>query len=144
MRHTLSAPFMRSSGSVMNRRLFHASSFQGFRSLRAGDVVTLRPGKQNAQGVGVYLSAGAPDVRASDSVHEAGLAVVFDLSVDTDKSWYASKNSADRKKGRPKTWHTQGRDLSVRIDSVQIVDGVRHLVGVGIAVSVGLLSFPTN
>ena len=107
----------------MERTLFHATSFGGFSNLQPGDEVTLVPGKQNAQGVGVYFSEGEPDVRASDSVFEGGLVAIFKVEICTDRSWYKSKGGMDRVKSRPKTWHSNNKDVRLSILSVIREDG---------------------
>lgn len=101
----------------MKRLLCHCSSFAF--NVKEGEEITLFPGKQNAQGKGVYLSEGEPDERASDSCYEAGGArTVFFLETETSKAWWKSKGSADAKKSRPRTWHTNGHDLVVTVHKV--------------------------
>ena len=112
----------------MVRTLIHASSHP-FRGDEA--AITLRPGTQGAQGAGVYLSEGEADIRASDSCVLNGLRCVFVLECDTNKEWYRSKNSADRKKGRPKTWHTNGANLRVTVTDSVNKDGVTFIYGKG-------------
>lgn len=119
----------------MQRNLFHATSFQGFKSLEIGAVVTLRPGSQNAQGLGVYFSESSPDIRASDSVHYDGLAAIFDVSIETNKTWYSSKNCRDRAKGRPKTWHSTGRKVQLSVIEKSVVDGIIYYKCDGIVVA---------
>ena len=104
-------------------KLYHATSFPF--NPKEGEEIILYPGTQNAQGIGVYFSEGEPDVRASDSVHLNGLAFIF--VVDFDKSerksdlWYRSKRSNDKRKGRPRTWHSKGRPVKITVNSV---DGI--------------------
>ena len=74
-------------------------TFQGFANLKVGES----PGTH----VGVYFSEGTPDVRASDSV--------FRVRIDTDRSWWRSKGGKDAKKGRPRTWHSNGACPSVSL-----------------------------
>lgn len=102
------------------RTLFHATA-QHF-DVRVGTEITLHPGKQNAQGVGVYFSQGEPDVRASDSVWENGLAWVFQVTFKGEsslgKNWWRSKGCRDRAKNRPKTFHSQGRNVRLVVEKV--------------------------
>ena len=101
----------------MKRLLCHCSSHPF--NAKEGDEIVLIPGKQNAQGKGVYLSEGEPDERASDSCYEAGGArTVFFLEAETNKQWWKSKGSTDVKKSRPRTWHTNGHDLVVTVHKV--------------------------
>lgn len=115
------------------RILYHASAHD-WGSLREGDTVTLIPGSQNAQGVGVYFSSGEPDVRASDSVHARGLSALFKVRFagahSARRNWYVSKGARDRKKGRPQTWHSQGKGVLVTIikASGSEVEGLGELV----------------
>lgn len=103
------------------RTLYHASAHD-WGNLTAGDVVILKPGTQNAQGVGVYFSAGLPDIRASDSVHEKGLQALFRVAISGEsalrRNWYVSKGGRDRKKGRPQTWHSSGKHVRLTITEV--------------------------
>jgi len=101
----------------MKRLLCHCSSFAF--NTKEGEEIVLFPGKQNAQGKGVYLSEGEPDERASDSCYEAGGArTVFFLETETNKQWWKSKGSTDAKKSRPRTWHTNGHNLVVTVHKV--------------------------
>ena len=101
----------------MKRLLCHCSSHPF--NAKEGDEIILIPGRQNAQGVGVYLSEDVPDERASDSCYEAGGSkTVFFLEAETNKQWWKSKGSADVRKGRPRTWHTNGHDLIVTVHKV--------------------------
>ena len=101
----------------MKRLLCHCSSYPF--NVKEGDEIILIPGIQNAQGVGVYLSEGTPDERASDSCYEAGGSkTVFFLEAETNKQWWKSKGSTDVRKGRPRTWHTNGHNLVVTVHKV--------------------------
>lgn len=104
------------------RTLCHASAHDF--SPAVGDVIILRPGKQNAQGIGVYFSEGAPDVRASDSCLLAGgVKTQFWVEVEATRTgvWWYSKGCRDKAKGRPKTWHSNGRCVKITIDAI---DGI--------------------
>lgn len=101
----------------MKRLLCHCSSFAF--CAKEGDEIVLIPGRKNAQGVGVYLSENVPDERASDSCYESGGArTVLFLETETPKRWWKSKGSADVRKGRPRTWHTNGHGLLVTVHKV--------------------------
>ena len=115
----------------MIRTLYHASSFRGFANLNVGDVVELRPGTQCAQGAGVYFSEGTPDVRASDSVAMDGLACIFQVIIDTDRTWWKSKGGKDAKKGRPRTWHSNGSRVRLVVESAVLIDGVQYYTCTG-------------
>jgi len=96
--------------------LYHASAWAGLRDAQPGQEITLRPGHQCAQGLGVYFSEGQPDVRAADSVRLAGLSCILCLEgVNSHKGWYRSKPSNDRKKGRPRTWHSMGKAVKAEV-----------------------------
>jgi len=96
--------------------LYHASAWPRLRHAQPGQTITLRPGAQNAQGLGVYFSEGRPDVRAADSVRLAGLSCVLRLEgVNSHKGWYRSKPSNDKKKGRPRTWHSMGKAVKAEV-----------------------------
>lgn len=110
------------------RRLCHASAHE-FRA-QVGQEIVLRPGTQNAQGVGVYFAEGVPDVRASDSCEAHGVKTIFhvDFQCATRNSdWFQSKGCRDRAKSRPRTWHSNGRQVRIVVTAV---DGI-HVYGVG-------------
>ena len=93
-------------------------------------MIILTPGKQAAQGVGVYCSLGRPDLRASDSCYENGMKTMFCLKIyEPKRLWYTSKGGRDRKKARPQTWHTKGKNLSVHIEAKVEKEGVTYIVG---------------
>lgn len=103
----------------MIRKFYHCSSHDF--AAKVGDTIILHPGKQNAQGVGVYFSEGVADERASDSCYEnGGSKTVFILDVEASCSgpWWSSKNSRDKKKNRPKTWHSNGANVKVTVTRV--------------------------
>ena len=100
----------------VKRVLYHASVWAGLREVQPGQEITLRPGTQNAQGLGVYFSEGRPDARAADSVRLAGLSCILCLEgVNSHKGWYRSKPSNDKKKGRPRTWHSMGNAVKAEV-----------------------------
>ena len=112
MRSTLSC------GVMMSSRLFHLSSWEHLSTLSAGDVFILAPGPQGAEGTGVYFSEGAPRVTAAEGVGRDGLAAVVVIQrPDTATGWYRTKGSVCRKHKRPRTWHTQGKNLALRVVS---------------------------
>lgn len=103
--------------------LVHASTWEV--SPAVGDELTLRIGRQGAQGAGVYFALNALDVRASDSCQLHGLKRVFRVSAQEAqvRDWYRSKASRDAKKGRPQTWHSNGSDVRIRVCAIS-ADGV--------------------
>jgi hypothetical protein len=114
----------------MIRTFYHCSSFRFSES--EGEQIVLIPGAQSAQGKGVYLSESAPDSRAADSVKLNGLKTVFILSVDAAKNkseWFWSKGGNDRKKERPKTWHTKGACLAVDVIKKTADNGIVTIYG---------------
>lgn len=93
-------------------KLFHCSSH--LFSLQVGEKVTLFPGTQNAQGIGVYFSESQPDLRASDSCYLHGHKTTFIVHVEPPFNlWYRSKRSMDKRSGRPRTWHSSGRSVTL-------------------------------
>ena len=96
-------------------RLYHISSWEGI-PRNIGDVFTLHPGPQGAEGTGVYFSAKEPRPGAADAAYNGRLcAALVCIEVQSPKGWWRTKNSVCRKFGRPRTYHTQGKSLRCKV-----------------------------
>ncbi len=98
--------------------LYHVSGWQELRGAAVGSTHTLRPGPQGAEGRGVYFSEGEPRYSAAEGAVSGVVAVIAIPRPVSAQGWYRTKNGACRKHGRPRTWHTQGRDLTVRVEAI--------------------------
>lgn len=98
-------------------KLYHASIWSALASAPVGACVVLRPGTQGAEGAGVYFAEGMPRPSASDSCHLArGIAAIVAISAPEDGAgWWRTKAGLARKFGRPRSWHSQGKSISLRV-----------------------------
>lgn len=114
--------------STTTTTIYHASTWGALAAAVPGDQLTLVPGTQCAEGVGVYFAEGAPRVEAADAVHVTGqLAAVVVLEAATAEGWWRTKPGRARKYGRPRTWHSKGKSISLTVRSVGDSEGIPHI-----------------
>jgi hypothetical protein len=105
--------------------IYHASAWRGFSALTPGAEVVLLPGPQGAEGAGVYF---AEEIRvsASDSCYLAGgaMAVFAIQAEESDSAWWRTKKGLAKKFGKPRTWHTAGRKIALRVLKVHSYEGI--------------------
>lgn len=116
------------SGDTVPTRLFHISSYVELKAARVGDEFVLVPGPQGAEGPGVYFSEAMPrSESAAEGTHAKGVAAVLAIDVFSSWGWWRMKPAIARKFGRPRTWHTDGKSLRVRVQErgeIDLGDGV--------------------
>lgn len=95
--------------------IYHISSWDLLSSLEEGDTFTLKPGTQNAEGIGVYFSQGEVRPTAAEGAHLRGISAVVEISPENSSSFWRTKSSIARKRGRPRTWHTQGKSVRCEV-----------------------------
>ena len=104
-------------------RLYHISGWGELSDAKEGDTFTLKPGRQNAEGPGVYFSEGVPvkvTTAEGTSLGAAATAVV-ETEASGTAGWWRTKPALARKFNRPITWHTDGKSLSCKVESVGTV-----------------------
>ena len=87
-----------------------------------GDAVTLVPGPQGAEGIGVYWAEGRPRLSAAEGARRHGGPVaIYAIERPTSgvRDWWRTKGAQVRRRGRPRTWHTRGR-------AIRLI-GLRHV-----------------
>lgn len=108
-------------------KLFHFSTHPDLIGAEVGTVFWLNPGKQNAEGFGVYF-AEAPRKQASDAIVTGGKSctgcVVIHRPCKT--GWWVTSNAQAKKKNRPKSWHSCGSSLELKVDRIEILDEERY------------------
>ena len=101
-------------------RLFHITTHPALKSPIIGQEFTLVPGGQCAEGIGVYFSEGQPvSLSTAEGTRQSEPTGIVVIEVDSPSDWWRSKASKAKKFGKPRTWHTAGRDLPLTIRSVQ-------------------------
>ena len=115
----LAGGFVASRDLEAAARLYHISGWGELSDAEVGDTFTLKPGRQNAEGLGVYFSEGAPvKVTTAEGTAQSGATAVVETGVSGTAGWRRTKPSIARKFNRPITWHTDGKSLSCKVESV--------------------------
>lgn len=102
-------------------RLYHVSG--AFLDVSTGDTIILRPGPQGAEGVGVYWAEGQPRPSAAEGA-KGKPTIVFAINVSDSEGWWVTKAWRARKFGKPRTWHTNCKDIKLTVRSVGELDGL--------------------
>ena len=115
----LAGGFVASRDLEAAARLYHISGWGELSDAEVGDTFTLKPRRQNAEGLGVYFSEGAPvKVTTAEGTAQSGATAVVETGVSGTAGWWRTKPSIARKFNRPITWHTDGKSLSCKVESV--------------------------
>lgn len=111
-----------------NHTLFHRSSSPDLLEASVGDLFTLKPGPQGAEGKGVYFSEDTP-VRPTTAEGTRGgkQTAIVEMDVDGVRGWWTSKGIKSTKFGKPRTWHTDNKDLQVRVIGKYELEGEKVL-----------------
>lgn len=97
--------------------LFHLSGWDKLATIQKGETFTLRPGTQNAEGVGVYFSEGEPRLSAAEGCHGSPVALIV-IEAAEDNGWWQSKAAKAKKFGKPRTWHSDKKHVQCCIESI--------------------------
>lgn len=107
--------------------LFHVSGWAELLAAHPGDIVTLLPGPQGAEGRGVYFSEGSPRVSAAEGCARSGSdPITLIVPAPSPQGWWRSKKSVCHKHGRPRTWHSAGREVRIAVISVDVSTRTIH------------------
>jgi len=110
------------------KNLYHVSSWNELSGKNVGDTFLLKPGSQKTEGLGVYFSENAPRPHAADGVVRTGeIGAVVVLPVDSPKGWWRTKGTYVRRHNRPRTWHSEGKEIKCTVKEVRDVDGIKYL-----------------
>ena len=118
--------FTRSIEHEPATRLFHVSGYGELKDKEKGDSFVLNPGPQGAEGKGVYFAENDPRFTAAEGAKDGASAVVV-IGADSKDGWWRSKGFVAKKFGRPRTWHSEGKDVRCTIKNVQEIDGLKYL-----------------
>jgi hypothetical protein len=102
----------------MTSTLFHVSAWGALSDAQAGETFILRPGTQNAEGVGVYFSESAPRLTAAEGAGRSGLAAIIQICATEPDGWWRSKGGKARKFGKPRTWHSDKKQVQITVISI--------------------------
>lgn len=96
--------------------LYHFSTHPALLHIRPGDTFTLHPGRNCAEGRGVYF-AEEPRRAAADALEQGGTETgcVVIPRPQSAAGWWRTKKGLARKFNRPVTWHTAGRSLTLTV-----------------------------
>lgn len=107
-------------------QLFHVSGFAELATKEVGDRIVLVPGPQGAEGSGVYFSERVPRFEAAEGAQK-GVSAVVVIEADSSKGWWRSKGYVMRKFGRPRTWHSDEKQVALEVSKTEMVDGIKYL-----------------
>ena len=94
--------------------LWHASAWTDLAAAQVGDTLTLRPGSQTAEGRGVYFSEDAPRPTAAEGA-KGSPTVLVRIETTSGAGWWRTKLGVARKAGRPRTWHSDGKSVTLLV-----------------------------
>ena len=104
-------------------QLCHVSGWEELSTKDVGDTFVLIPGQQAAEGNGVYFSEEKPRLTAAEGTYVGGVrkdpAAIVLISAESAEGWWRTKNSIVRKFGRPRTWHTDGKSIKLKVVAKQ-------------------------
>jgi hypothetical protein len=109
-------------------KLYHVSNWTALAVAKPGDKFTLRPGPQCAEGPGVYFSEGVPRLTAAEGAGREGLSAIVEIKCDNTDGWWRSKSCKSRKFGKPRTYHSYGKEITITVVSVHYEFGCPVLV----------------
>jgi len=110
-------------------KLYHVSSWEPLSAASVGDTFVLKPGPQGAEGPGVYFSEREPRFTAAEGAQRDGIfAVVVIPQPLHPRDWYRTKGSVVRKFGRPRTWHSKGKNVRCTVESIEFKEGTPFLL----------------
>lgn len=108
--------------------LYHVTGWEKTGDLEPGDVFKLNPGPQGAQGKGVYFSEEEPRFSAAEGAKGNPIAVIHIKGGLLSEGWYRSKAAHSRKFGYPRTRHTKGQSIELRVlHSKKLENGIVQL-----------------
>lgn len=107
-------------------KLFHVSGFEELADKSIGDNIFLTPGPHGAEGKGVYFSENVPRFEAAEGAQNHVAAVIV-IEADSTSGWWRSKGYVVRKFGRPRTWHSDEKEIALTVSRVEEIDGIKYL-----------------
>jgi hypothetical protein len=103
--------------------LFHVSGWQDLSSLSIGESFILQPGRQCAEGLGVYFAEGATRVSAAEGCQGVPSAIVV-IEASNNAGWWQSKAAKARKFGKPRTWHSDGKRVACTVEAIDQMEDI--------------------
>ena len=97
--------------------LYHVSGWSELSSKSIGESFVLHPGRQNAEGIGVYFAEGAARISAAEGCQGNPSAIVV-IEAANNGGWWQSKAAKARKFGKARTWHSDEKSILCRITSI--------------------------
>jgi hypothetical protein len=97
--------------------LYHVSGWADLSEMSVGESFILNPGRQCAEGLGVYFAEGATRVSAAEGCQGNPVAVVA-IEAPDSAGWWQSKAAKARKFGKPRTWHSDGKHVACTVEAI--------------------------
>lgn len=97
--------------------LFHVSGWQDLSLMSVGESFILNPGRQCAEGLGVYFAEDASRVSAAEGCQGNPAAIVV-IEASDNVGWWQSKAAKARKFGKARTWHSDGKRVECTVEAI--------------------------
>lgn len=110
----------------LKTKLYHVSSFKDLENATVGDTFTLAPGPQGAEGKGVYFSQDKPRPSAAEGTAKSGITGVVVIETDSKQGWWRSKLHFVKKFNRPRTWHSDKKNIILTVKEVRKEEGLTY------------------
>jgi len=108
--------------------LYHRSSMPELQNINIGETFTLSPGPQGAEGRGVYFSKGTPvKPTTAEGTRGGKQSAIVVMQTPARDGWFVSKSSKTKKFGKPQTWHTNNKPISLQVTNISEINGERIL-----------------
>ena len=99
--------------------LYHITTHPNVANATVGTEFTLKPGRHCAEGVGVYFSEGHPVVETTaEGTRNNPITGIVVIEPDTPSNWWRSKSAKSKKFGKPRTWHTAGKSMVLKVGAI--------------------------
>ena len=100
-------------------KLFHISTHPALKKATLGTEFTLNPGLHCAEGVGVYFSEGRPVAETTaEGTRSNPITGIVAIEPGAPANWWRSKAAKARKFGKPRTWHTAGKSIVLKVSAI--------------------------
>lgn len=117
----------KNTNTETKKNLFHVSSWAELETKETGDSFTLKIGTQCAEGKGVYFSEKSPRYTAAEGAYLNGIAAVIVINPEKSTGWWRTKSSVCKKHNRPRTWHSDNKNVTCQVEKIEKVNNVNYL-----------------
>jgi hypothetical protein len=106
--------------------LYHISSFDDLKNAKIGDNFLFVPGPQGAEGKGIYFSQDKPRPSAAEGTFKKGVSGIIVIEANSATGWWRTKGHIMRKFNRPRTWHSDKKDILLTVKEIRKEEGLPY------------------